>query len=387
MTPSTPLRLAFVADTLHSASGGGILSGKYVVERLRGNHQVVSVGTDGDDALPSFQLPLRAMRKSSFVMARPDRTVLARAFKNIDLVHLQFPFWLSFAALAEARRAGLPVVAGFHVQPENALFSVGVHANWLNEGIYRTLVKHFYNKVDAVICPTQFAEEKLRSHGLTTPTFVISNGVPPDVAHAMAHRTEPSPRTQDGKFFVLAVGRLAAEKRQDVIIEAVKRSRYRDRIRLVLSGGGPREEELRRLASTLPNGAEIGFLSREDLLRDFATADLFIHASEVELEGMSVLESMSAGLPALIADAPESAASRFALNEDFSFPAGDPATLSAKLDALIENRAKLEAAREPYRARARQFDFNASVDKMVGVYRSVVDRHHAARGSASLLAG
>jgi glycosyltransferase involved in cell wall biosynthesis len=96
---------------------------------------------------------------------------------------------------------------------------------------------------------------------------------------------------------------------------------------------------------------------------------------------------MSAGLPALIADAPESAASRFALNEDFSFPAGDPATLSAKLDALIENRAKLEAAREPYRARARQFDFNASVDKMVGVYRSVVDRHHAARGSASLLAG
>jgi len=387
MNAMNPLSLAFVADTLHSASGGGILSGEYVVERLRRNHEVVAVGADGDDAMPSFQLPLRAMRESSFVMARPDRAVLARAFKSVDLVHLQFPFWLSFAALDEARRAGLPVVAGFHVQPENALFSVGIRANWLNQGIYRTLVKHFYNKVDAVICPTQFAEEKLRAHGLTTPTFVISNGVPPDVARAMANRSEPAPRRSDDKFFVLAVGRLAAEKRQDVIIEAVKRSRHRDQIRLVLSGGGPREAELRRQAASLPNGAEIGFLSREDLLRNFATADLFIHASEVELEGMSVLESMSAGLPALIADAPESAASRFALNEDFSFPAGDAAALSAKLDALIENRATLDAARAPYRARALQFDFDASVEKMVGVYRSVLERHAAEQSRGRLLAG
>jgi glycosyltransferase involved in cell wall biosynthesis len=100
-----------------------------------------------------------------------------------------------------------------------------------------------------------------------------------------------------------------------VIIEAVRLSRHRDRIRLVLSGWGPREDELRNLASRLPNGAEIGFLSREQLVEDYGAADLFVHAGEVELEGMSVLESMSAGLPALIANAPESAASTLALNE------------------------------------------------------------------------
>ena len=92
---------------------------------------------------------------------------------------------------------------------------------------------------------------------------------------------------------------------------------------------------------------------------------------------MSVLESMSAGLPAIIADAPESAASAFALNDDFKFPAGDAETLRAKIDALIENPAKLEAARAPYRARAKQFDFEASVGRMVEIYRTVVDAAHA----------
>jgi len=154
MSIDNRINIAFVADTLHSASGGAILSGEYVVNRLRRDNTVVSVGTDGDDALPAFQLPLRAMRKSGFVMARPDRSILTRAFAQVDVVHLQFPFWLSFAALEEARKLGLPVVAGFHVQPENALFNVGVHSQWLNDRVYHALVNRFYNKVDGVICPT-----------------------------------------------------------------------------------------------------------------------------------------------------------------------------------------------------------------------------------------
>jgi 1,2-diacylglycerol 3-alpha-glucosyltransferase len=373
MSATNRLRIAFVADSLHSHSGGGILSGEYVVNRLRKDHDVVTVAADGDDIVPSFQLPLRSMHEMNFIMARPDRAVLARAFTGVDVVHLQFPFWLSFGALDQARKMGLPVVASFHVQPENMLYNVGIHSEWLNGAVYRGMVKHYFNKVDAVVCPTPFAESKLRGYGLTTPSFVVSNGVPPDVAEAMA-KEPPLPRADnDGPFFILAVGRFAAEKRQDVILEAVRKSRHSDRIRLVLSGWGPLEGDLKRLASALPNGAEIGFLPREELVDDYRKADLFIHAGEVELEGMSVLESMSAGLPALIVDAPESAASHFALNDDFRFPRGDSAALAAKIDFLIENPGTLAAAREPYRARARQFDFQASVGKLVEVYRAVIE--------------
>ena len=264
MKSSSRLRIAFVADTLHSHGGGGIISGEYVVERLRRDHDVVTVAADGDDILPRFQLPIDAMREMRVFMARPDRAVLARSFSKADVVHLQFPFWLSFAALQEARRLQLPVVAAFHVQPENALYGVGIRSPWLNRSIYGVMVKRLYNKVDAVVCPTEFAARKLREHGLTTRTVVISNGVPPDIARATRADPASDPRPAKGPFFILAVGRFAAEKRQDVIIEAVRLSRHRDRIRLVLSGWGPLARPLTDLASGLPNGAEIRLpLARE----------------------------------------------------------------------------------------------------------------------------
>jgi glycosyltransferase involved in cell wall biosynthesis len=358
---------------LHASSGGGILSANNVVERLRRDHDVVTIASDGDARLPSFQLPFHAMRDMGFVMAKPDRALLRKALAGQDVVHLQFPFWLSLVALDEARALGKPVVAAFHVQPENALMNVGIHSRRASDALYALAIKHLYSRVDAVVCPTPFAEQKLRSHGLRTPTFVVSNGVTPDVAKATAGMGE-RPQDDPGTFFILAVGRLAQEKRQDVILEAVRRSRHRDQIRLVLAGEGPRGDELRRLAQSLPRGAEIGFLPREELLRYFTQADLFVHASEVELEGMAVLEAMSAGLPVLVAQAPESAASAFALDDDFRFPAGDASTLSARIDALIEDRQKLRAAGAAYRQRAHAFDFERSVGRLVDVYRTVLDQ-------------
>jgi 1,2-diacylglycerol 3-alpha-glucosyltransferase len=367
------LRIAFVADTLQSTSGGGTLSGAYMVERLRRDHDVITVATDGDEVLPSFQLPLRAMRDMQFVMARPEKKILAHAFERADIVHLQFPFWLSFGALHEARRLGRPVVASFHVQPENALLSVGLHAQWLVDTVYAEVVHHLYNHVDAVICPTAFAKERLVAHGLTAPAYVVSNGVPPDVAKAMKEHPPRHERAVGAPFIILAVGRFAAEKRQEVIIDAIARSKHKQDIHLVLSGWGPREEELKILARALPNATEVGFFPRERLLELYRTADLFVHAGEVELEGMSVLEAMSAGLPPVIADAKESAASRFALGPDFLFPAGDAATLAHRIDNLIEDPKKLASAREEYRERAEQFNFDASVGSLVQIYRTVID--------------
>jgi 1,2-diacylglycerol 3-alpha-glucosyltransferase len=367
------LRIAFVADTLGGPIGGGVIAGRQVVEKLRERHEVVVVGADasgpGDAKLSGFQLPLRAMREMQFVMARPDRAVLARVCAEAEVVHLQFPFWLSFAALAEARAAGRPVVAAFHVQPENAAFNVGIRAMSLNRAVYRFWIERLYNQVDAVVCPTRFAERKLREHGLRSPVFVISNGVPPDLGESGAFQREPE---HDGYFVILTVGRLAAEKRQDVLLEAVRRSRHKKRIKIVVAGAGPRQRALGRLAQRLPNGAEIGFLPRERLRRLFATADLLVHPSEVELEGIAVLEALSMGLPAIVADSSESAASELALGERFRFPAGDAGALAEKIDALIERPKLLFSAREAARQRVLELSFDGGVERLVGVYRRVV---------------
>jgi 1,2-diacylglycerol 3-alpha-glucosyltransferase len=368
-----PLRVAFVCDTIAGQLGGGVVAGRYVVDALRRDHHVVVAASDagdGDLRLKGFQLPLRSMREMKFTMARPDRPALAQLFREVDVVHVQFPFWLGIVAVEEARRAGRPVVAAFHVQPENALANIGIRWPWLSRRIYRHWVSRVFDRADAVVCPTRFAARKLREHRLSAPAHVVSNGVPPDL-RGVGSWPRPAPRA-DGQFLVLAVGRLAAEKRQDVIVEAVRRSRHRDRIRLVLAGGGPQEERLRALAAGLPHPAEIGFLPRESLAQLLASADLFVHASEVELEGIAVLEAMNAGLPVLVAQSPESAASGFAISDDFRFPAGDAASLAARIDALVERPAVLAAAGERYAAIARTLAFTDSVERLVSIYRGVL---------------
>ena len=378
------LRIAFVTDTFDGAVSGGTRSAVRFVEALRGAHDVVVVTTGGADqparrVLPGFQLPVRAMRASGFTMAVPRRSTLEAVLDGADIVHLQFPFWLSFAALACARRAGVRVVAAFHVQPENLLLNVGLRARRLSDAMYRFWVRRLYNRADAVVCPSPFAERKLRSHGLTAPAFVVSNGISP----AIHRRRLPREPHHEGTFVVLMVGRLAPEKRHDLMFAALARARHRDRIRLVVAGAGPLERQLRRAAARLPHPPEIGFVSDRRLERLYNSADLLVHCSEVELEGMAVLEAMSCGLPVLVADSPESAASGFALGREFRFASGDAADLAAKLDAHVEHAAALAAAGEKTAAMARAYSFEASVARLLDVYRHVLRRDAA---SASRIA-
>lgn len=376
------LRIAFFADTVHAPVGGGVTSAHHFVERLRSEHDVVVVGADTLEderavRVPGFVLPVKAMRDAHFIMARPTREAIERAVRHADVVHLQFPFWLSFAALAEAKKQGKPVVAAFHVQPENALYNVGIRSPALNRTVYRLWVKHLYSRADEVVCPSPFAERKLKLHGLTVPTSVLTNGVPTDVIAGPGVREAD----HEGSFLVMMVGRLAAEKRQDVLFEAVRRMRHKDRVRLVIAGMGPREQELRALAHDLP--AEIGFLPRERLLALMRSADLLVHASEVELEGIAVLEAMTLGLPSLVAESPESAASDLALSDTFRFPGGDADALAARLDAFAESPLLLHEARLRSLAKARSFDLDESVARLAEIYRRVhLSTNRAHRGAA-----
>lgn len=381
MNSDRPLHIAFVADTINAGTMGGVVAGRHFVDALRARHRVTVLGAEahGDDSvvMPGFMLPVEAMKRFHFEMAQPLHRQLAEVVGQVDLVHLQYPFWLSFAALAEARRAGRPVVAAFHVQPENLLENVGVHASWLNQWMYHEWITHLYARADAVLCPSAFAERKLRQHGLRAQTFVVSNGVPPDVKPS-AHEYEREPAHR-GRFLIMMVGRLAAEKRQDVLLEAVRASRYADRIALVLAGTGPREEALRELARALPNGAEVGPLPRERLLRLLASADLYVHCSEVELEGIAVLEAMGMGAPSLVAEGPETAAADFALGPMFRFPVGDVRALTERIDGFIERPKALSLARPLSMETMRDFDFDASVARLEQVYRTVITRARAAR--------
>jgi glycosyltransferase involved in cell wall biosynthesis len=389
MTSSPPeadragrLRIAFVSDTFDEGLGGAMVSAGRFVRAMRARHEVrvVSAGAPNDPGripVPGFRLPIHEMKAMRFTAAIPRREILRRAFEGVDVVHLQLPFWLAFGAARMAREMRIPVVAAFHVQPENLLMNVGVRSERLASALYRFWVKRLYQRADAVVCPSRFAQEKLVRHGLTTPSFVVSNGAPRTVPRS---RWTREPEYRDA-FLVLAAGRFAIEKRHDVLFDALRLAKHTDRIRLVVAGDGPRKDELIRLARDLPHPTDIGYVSDERLARLYHTADLLVHCGEIELEGMVVLESLSCGLPALVADAPESAAVQFALGREFLFPPGDARALAERLDFWIEHPHALAVARERAEAQSRAYDFESCVERLEDVYRYVIGRR-SGRGPA-----
>jgi glycosyltransferase involved in cell wall biosynthesis len=372
---SERLRIAFVADAYREGLGGGVVTARRFVELLRKDHDVVVVTVGADEpglvGLRGFELPLRAMKAMRWRFAVPDAPRLSSAFEGVDIVHLQHPFWLAFGALAAARRADVPVVAAFHVQPENLLYNVGLRsAPRLRGLLYRLWVRHLYDRADAVVCPSPLARQRLLEHGLRRPCHVVSNGVP-----SWFQRRAPSPGDEAGDCFtILMVGRLAPEKRHDVVMDAVARCRHRERIQLVVAGSGPLEVEVRRRGATLPRPARIAWVHEDALLDLYSRAQLFVHASEVELEGMAVLEAMSCGLPTLVADAPESAAAGFAQHPAFLFRAGDPDDLAARIDHWVEHREELAAWGEAQRRSASAHSLEESVTRLVQVYLETIAR-------------
>ena len=127
-------------------------------------------------------------------------------------------------------------------------------------------------------------------HALTRPTTL------PERAAARA-----ALGWQESEWVVLAVGRLTALKRFDVLLEAFARL-CDEQARLVILGEGD-DAPLRRQAEALGVAARVTFSVTDDVWPYYAAADVYVSTSATESFGLANLEAVAAGLPVLAAAA------------------------------------------------------------------------------------
>ena len=332
--------IAIVIDPWDFPFNGGVVSTRRFVHALQDQYSFKLLATPDINqqadcrmvqfrrvSLPGFNAILDEMKVP---LARSDRKLLRQSLAHCELLHVQFPFFLGFAAISEAVKLNIPVICSFHVQPENLLLNVGIRSRWLSKLLYKFFIAAFYNRADLTIAPSEFAAETLRAFGLTKPVKVISNGVPGQFL-SVQHRLET--QNPDVKLYkVLSVGRLAKEKCHDILLQAIARSKYKDSIELIVVGAGPREAKLKSLATKLKLNATIESVSDETLLTLYTEATLFVHTGEIELEGMSVIEAMATSNAVLVSDSKDSATARLISNPRALFINGDADDLATKID-------------------------------------------------------
>ena len=102
---------------------------------------------------------------------------------------------------------------------------------------------------------------------------------------------------------MLYVGRLSPEKEIDLLIENYLAMQRTERVRqkLVIVGDGPDRARLQALDQNR-DVIFTGSLSGRNLAEAYASADVFVFASQVETFGNVVLEAMASGLPVVAYD-------------------------------------------------------------------------------------
>ncbi|MGM0597995.1 MAG: glycosyltransferase [Myxococcota bacterium] len=380
MKADKKLKIAMVIDAYDDVRNGCVISTMRFSRLLRQKgHEVIviSTGKPGNHKIvvPEFYPPLfkGIIQRYQMTLGKPDKKIITQALQDVDIVHLHMPFWLESKAATIANKLGIPVVSTFHVQAEHLLHAFNIRSRLAVKLLYKLFLKQIYNKSELIICPSKFAEEEIRRHGFEKPTVVISNGLQPDYCPGDYKRTTEL----KNKFVLLTVGRLAREKRQDKLIEAVAASKHQDDIQLILVGKGPRKKHLRKLGSKLPNPPLFKFLKPEEVIYYYNISDLYIHAAEVEVECMTALEAMGCGLPVLIASSSKSATSQFALDDRFLYPHRDIQALTRKIDYWFEHPDELQQAEKDYLAKAQEYSIANSADNLESVYYRVCEEYDA----------
>lgn len=156
-------------------------------------------------------------------------------------------------------------------------------------------------KVDAYAVPSPFMQELITSAaGRDLPGYVVPTGVNHGMLEAIARARRE--RT-DGRVRFLSVGRLAKEKRLDVLVRAFRAAELPD-AELVIVGDGDQRDTLRKLARGADNIDMRGHLSSLDAIAyELVNADVLALSSyRFDSQALVIAEGVAAGLPVLLCD-------------------------------------------------------------------------------------
>ncbi len=381
------MKLTVVSDVLGRENNGTTIAAMNLIRTMRKKGHTVNVvcpdetrrGQEGfyvTSQMHFGHLADEYIKKNDVVIARKDMSVLEEAVEGAQLIHVMLPFSLGKAAALIAHERGIALTAGFHCQAENISGHILLKNMPLtSKAIYRVFYSRLYRYCDNIHFPTRFIRDAFEAAVGPVPGEVISNGV------GREYKPEPEAEKAPGSgYTLLYTGRYSPEKSHDVLINAVALSKHKDEIKLILAGEGPREDAIRRLAAKrgIPMPV-MKFFRREEMPAVIRSCDLYVHAAQIEIESIACLEAIACGKVPLIADSPRSASRYFALTPDNLFRYDDPHDLARKIDMWLDEPEKRRECAKKYEGYARQFDFDACMDRMERLLVETEKQKHARR--------
>lgn len=379
------MKVLYVINNLYSKGNGLCAACRDNIIKLkeRGIEVKVLSGPDHffleepDFELEDLYIPIfnTLICKHGYQFSRVDKEVITEAVKWADVIHLEEPFIVQVVAAKIAKKLGKPCVATYHLHPENIFASIKMElSHLLNGGLLWFWKKLIYDKCKIVHCPSENVRARLEKVGLKAELRTFSNGLD---SNKLLHVDKENIKKET--YNIISIGRYAYEKDHKTIINALKYSKYKDKIKLTLAGRGPIERKLKRKANKLykkgiiKHKIEFGFLDMDSLQKIAQEADLYIHSAFIEVEGLSCMEAIQTGLVPIIAEGKLTATSQFALSDNSKYKARRPKDLALKIDYwLSDDEARYNESLK-YKNISSTYNIDYFIDEMIKMYEDAIE--------------
>ena len=222
-----------------------------------------------------------------------------------DVVHSQCEFSTFPLARGIARALDIPLIHAYHTVYENYTHYFSPSVRW-GRWAAAFFTRWVAVRTDCLIAPTEKTESLLRGYRVDCPIRVAPTGIdlrrfrtPEAAEDRLSLRRELG--IPDGNTVVLFVGRLAEEKNPGELLNYLTAFRGRP-VTLLFVGDGPCREALESRVRELGLSEQVcftGMVSPERIPAYYRLGDLFVSASTSETQGLTYLEALASGLPAL----------------------------------------------------------------------------------------
>ncbi len=330
------------------------------------------------------EMPHLFYKHSLRVSVFPARQIkkIMKAFKP-DVVHVQVSDPIGLSVVSYARKMNVPVVTTEHNQPE--VFTEPLHMpKLIKKPVDAMLSSYFYSrqkKSDFVTMPTKQAIENLilsRKKEFKVPVAAVSNGV--DLSNFKPGKASDEIyekyKIRKNVPTVVYVGRVDPEKKVGLVVDAFSKVLEKlPEAQLVIVGDGVdrlRIEQNVKKLGVLKSIRILGRVLQPDLYELYRVGDVFATASEIETQGIVLIEAAASGLPLIAVNA--GAVSEVCITGKNGFLC-EPKNVEQISDSIYNILSDKELQKKYSKASleiAAEHDLEKTIDKFLNIYSKVI---------------
>lgn len=222
-----------------------------------------------------------------------------------DVIHSQCEFSTFLLARKLAAATGAPIIHTYHTVYEDYTHYFSPSRRW-GQAAVTAFSRWVVGQTACAIVPTGKVLGILERYQVSRPVHVIPTGIDLGRFSAPADREALAALRQRlgiprENFVMVCVGRLAEEKNISELLRHTA-ALGREDVTLLLVGDGPYRSSLEHQVQALGLERQVvfaGMVPPEQVAQYYRLGDVFVSASNSETQGLTYIEALAAGVPAL----------------------------------------------------------------------------------------